>query len=205
MKFNALMARLPKAAFVGISWALLPLSGCGKYMRPLPPETVSPEAVRDLKVQPAVDGVRLSWGSAVKDRRGKDLRELDGYRIERKTLAQNGDALSSRVPFQKLTFLSDTSVKELEKQRELLRSQDKPSHRAKIDPKLQAFEFVDTSAQPGEQYLYRVVPQSYYGDGAVQMVARVLFRGDSSEVAMLGGLTADGDLPESVFGSDEED
>jgi hypothetical protein len=39
----------------------------------------------------------------------------------------------------------------------------------------------------------------------VQLVARVLFRGDSSEVSMLAGLTSDGDLVESALGADDEE
>jgi hypothetical protein len=183
----------------------LAASGCGRYMRPIPPESVSPEAVKELKVQGALTGVRLAWGSPVNDRRGKELQELDGYRVERKMISRPGDAVNSRVRFEKLAFVEDRSISDLQRQRELLRSQDKPSHRAKIDPAIQNFEYVDSSARPGEQYLYRVVPQSYYGDGAVQLVARVLFRGDSSEVSMLAGLTSDGDLIESALGADDEE
>ncbi|NDC39097.1 MAG: hypothetical protein EBZ48_13800 [Proteobacteria bacterium] len=179
--------------------------GCGRYMRPIPPEFVSADAAQEVKVQGTVGGVRLSWSSPVKDRRGKELKELDGYRIERKSLVKNGDTVSGRVRFQQLSFVQDGSVKELQKQKELLRSQDKPSHRAKIDPALQQFEFIDTTVKPGEQYLYRIVPRSYYGDGAVRVVARVLFRGDSSEVSMLTGLTSDGDVPESVFGTEDDE
>jgi hypothetical protein len=163
-------------------------------MRPIPPESVSPEAVKELKVQGSLTGVRLAWGSPVNDRRGKELQELDGDRVERKVISRPGDTVNSRVRFEKLAFVEDRSISDLLRQRELLRSQDKPAHRAKIDPAIQSFEYVDSSARPGEQYLYRVVPQSYYGDGAVQLVARVLKMGRNLVFGEVELLTSGGEL-----------
>ena len=183
---------------------ILLATGCGRYMRPIPPESVSPEAVHGLTVRGSLEGVRLSWSSPSKDQRGKELKELDGYTVERKLITGSADLLKTRSRFEQIGFIEDRSVKELQKQKEELRAQDKPSHRAKVNPDLQKFEYVDSVARAGEQYLYRIVPKSYYGDGAVTMVARVVFRGDSSEVSMLSNLTSDGELSNSVFGSDDD-
>lgn len=167
-------------------WALIAqiCVGCGKYMRPLPPEAVSPQAVEALVVQGTIEGVKLSWSSPINDRRGKELTDLSGYSVERKALVERGDAVNQKLKYEELAFLPDRSVQALKAERESLRAQNKPSHRAKIDSSLRSFEFFDRSAQPGQQYVYRIVPRNHYGDGAVQQYARVLFRGDSSEITL---------------------
>ena len=179
--------------------------GCGKYARPLTPESVSPAAVNNLQVQGTLEGVNFSWNSPQTDRRGKELKDLSGYTVERKTLVNAADAVDSSVEFEELTTLEDVSIPTLLKEKERLRADEKPSHRAKIDGTLREFHYTDDSVTPGTQYLYRVVPQSYYGDGDVVQFVRVLFRGDASETTIFKGDDLDTGLDDSVFTSAPEE
>ena len=191
---------------LALSLIVLFLAGCGKYMRPVPPEAVSPQAVESLGVQGSIEGVRLAWGAPINDRRGKELTDLRGFSVERKLLSERSDAVNEKLQYQELAFLPDRSIEALKAERDSLRAQQKPGHRAKIDPSLRSFEFVDRSVQPGQQYIYRIVPRNYYGDGAVQQYARVLFRGDSSEIVITQNDQVEDDLSRAdlELGDDQE-
>ena len=175
------------------------LAGCGKYRHPVPPEAVSPAGVRNLQVQGSIEGVSFLWASPSTDRRGKPLQSLYGYDIMRKTVVGQGDVVNAKVRYDKIAYVEDHSLEELKSQQEQLRAEEKPTHRAKADPEMQKFQYLDTDVEAGKQYVYKIVPESYNGRGAVPQLVRILFRGDASEITIFESGEDDTDLTEDAF------
>lgn len=178
--------------------------GCGRYLKPLPPEAFAPQAVRDLIVHADTNGVIFDWKSPELDRRGKELKTLDGYDIYRKVIENPADVVSRDVEPDKIASISDLSVATLTKTREEARAQGKIGRRIKADSALQSFTFTDATAEPGKEYLYTLIPINQ-GDvkGAPGVPIRVLFRGEASEISFVKG-----DLLERLFeqsGDDDDD
>lgn len=159
------------------------IGACGRYGKPLYPELLAPDNVRNLTVVGVNEGVKFDWRAPLNDQRGKDLKSIEGYRIYRKPIVKPSDAVDPEVPFEVVTLVSDTHLEELDKARQALRKQGRVGRRAKIDPKLYDFEYVDAGLQAGKTYLYKVIPINQGGveSSAFQLV-KVLWRGATSEV-----------------------
>lgn len=162
------------------------LTACGKYAPPYAPEDLSPQAVRELNVTTASEGVNFEWKSPLDDQLGKELRSLDGYLIYRKAVEREGDLLSSDVEFEEIARLEDQSVIERDKLRDEARLENKPTRRIKPSEDLQKFAWLDSSVEAGKVYAYRVVPINQDGvEGLSDKIIRVAFRGENSEVTMI--------------------
>lgn len=166
--------------------ALIVLSACGKYAPPRPPEDFSPREVQALAVSASLQGVKFEWKAPEKTMRMKELKTIDGYHVYRKEIKRTSDIMDRAVEFDLLASLPDTHLLELEKLREEARQADKPTRRVKIDDEKKKFEYTDTSVQSGKTYAYRIVP---FNQGSVEgnysELIKVLFRGDSSEIALI--------------------
>lgn len=175
------------------------LSGCGKYLRPLPPEVVSPAGVEELAASASLEGVKLTWRSPTSDLRGKDLKSLTGYSVQRRVLTDKQSEDVSETVFEQISFIEDHSVEKLLEAREAARIAGTPQHRAKVDDSLKSFEFKDVNLASGAKYVYRIVPTNDSGEGATPKLVRVLFRGDSSEVAVIESGELEEELLEDPF------
>lgn len=168
-----------------LSYVLLPLLvlvGCGKFGPPLPPEVFSPKAVDGLSVSADDAGVKLSWNSPDRDVRGDELRSLDGYLVQRREISAEED-----TDFETLETLPDVHLAALKEAREELRAKGLPTRRAKVSSDLTTFEYLDTLAEHGKNYLYKVVPTNQGGvEGEVLLFARVSFAGAASRTALMG-------------------
>lgn len=71
------------------------LSGCGRKGALMPPEALVPAAVQDFKVQQSGDEFRLTWSAPAKEKGGRPLRDLSGFRIFKRILAGDGTDCSS--------------------------------------------------------------------------------------------------------------
>lgn len=162
------------------------VSGCGRYKAPLPPEMFAPKAVDSLTVTASESGVVLAWAAPDEDRRGKELKTMDGYAIQRKVIAQKGDETNPRVRFETIGFVRDQHVIVRENLRKEARAEGKIGRTIESPEQYTKFTFVDTTAAPSTTYMYQVVPRNQGGtDGAVNQVARVTFKGSSSDIAMV--------------------
>ena len=162
------------------------VAGCGRYKPPLPPEMFAPKAVDALTVTAAEGGVFFAWTAPDEDRRGKELKSIDGYAIQRKVIAQKGDETNPRVRFETIGFVRDQHVLVRENLRKEARAQGKIGRAIESPEEHTKFTFVDTTAQPSTTYMYQVVPRNEGGtDGAVRQVARVTFKGSASDIAMV--------------------
>ena len=162
------------------------VSGCGRYKPPLPPEMFAPKPVDALTVTASESGVFFAWTAPDEDRRGRELKSIDGYAIQRKVIAQKGDETNPRVQFETIGFVRDQHVVEREKLRKEARAEGKIGRSIESPEEFTKFTFVDTSAKPSTTYMYQIVPRNQGGtDGAVKEVARVTFKGSASDVAMV--------------------
>jgi len=162
------------------------VSGCGRYKAPLPPEMFAPKAVDALTVTASESGVFFAWTAPDEDRRGKELKAIDGYAIQRKVIAQKGDETNPRVRFETIGFVRDQHVIVRENLRKEARAEGKIGRTIESPEQYTKFTFVDTTATPSTTYIYQVVPRNQGGtDGVVTQVARVTFKGSSSDVAMV--------------------
>jgi hypothetical protein len=165
------------------------VSGCGRYKPPLPPEMFAPKAVDALSVTASEAGVVFAWTAPDEDRRGKELKFIDGYAIQRKTIAERGDETNPKVRFQTIGFVRDQHVKVREELRAAARAEGKIGRTIESPAEHTKFSFVDAGAQRSTTYMYQVVPQNQGGaDGVVREVARVTFKGAASDIAMVPSL-----------------
>lgn len=134
------------------------LVACGKVGQPKAPEYFAPEIVGEYSVSLVPQGVALSWKAPKNDRRGKELKEIDGYRVERAILAPEDTVATAK--FTELAFVTDTHILERDKLRASLRAQHKPSRTADVSGEKKLFSYLDTSAEAKDRSLnimYRVI------------------------------------------------
>ncbi len=166
---------------------LLVPCACGKYGPPLPPEALSPRAVKDLEVKASLEGVKFSWRAPESDLRGKDLRSMDGYRIYRHTAASSqGRSPLSDAAFELAASVEDRHVLELERLQNEARAAGKPVHRVKVDDALKRFEYLDKALKTGETAYYRIVPFNQADvEGESSQLVKVVFRAEASEITLI--------------------
>lgn len=75
--------------------ALLTLSACGKKGALMPPEALVPAAVADLRVQQTGEAFRISWSAPGKEKGGRPLRDLSGFRLFKRIIAGDGTDCST--------------------------------------------------------------------------------------------------------------
>ena len=81
---------------------LFAYTGCGRKAAPVPPRTISPPPVLDLKAEVAGDAVRLTWSVPTKDNRV--FPDIEGFRVLRHRSHSSEDTCSGcPLPFD--TFL----------------------------------------------------------------------------------------------------
>ena len=121
------------------------VTGCGRYKPPLPPEMFAPKPVDSLTVTAAEGGVFFAWTAPDEDRRGKELKSIDGYAIQRKVIAQKGDETNPSVRFETIGFVRDQHVIVRETLRKEARSQGKIGRTIESPEEHTKFTFVDLS------------------------------------------------------------
>ena len=175
-----------------LSLVIVTLSACGRYADPIAPEMIAPKSVDSLVTTPLKEGVLITWATPQKDRRGKELKLMDGYSVERKELVERGDETDPEIEFFELAFIPDTSVIVREELRKEARSEGRLGRTIKAPDDLRNFSFLDPTPQQGRTYLYQVVPKNQNGvKGLVQNTIKVIFRGAESEVTSLDSANLD--------------
>jgi len=110
--------------------ALVAALACGHKTRPLAPELVLPEAPSEIVAASTADGVQLTWKRPDRYTGGKQMNDLGGFVIER----ASGDVGSAG--FARIGDLQLDDRGRFRKERRI--------------------SWTDTSAVPGENYMYRV-------------------------------------------------
>lgn len=70
--------------------ALLLCSACGKKGALMPPEALVPAVVENLKVQQSGEALRITWSAPAKEKGGRPLRDLAGFRLFKRIIAGDG-------------------------------------------------------------------------------------------------------------------
>jgi hypothetical protein len=161
-------------------------TACGRYKVPYVPDELAPKGVQDLKVIGEKDGVLFTWYAPEIDRRGKELKSLEGYRIQRKELLRRGDETNPDVKFEDVGFVPDTHIELRDELRKKARAEGKIGRTVQAPPESTTFAFKDISTKDGGKYLYQVIPENQGGvEGVVPKFTKVLFRGEQSEITTL--------------------
>ena len=165
---------------------LVVLTGCGRYRVPFTPDELAPKAIRDLKVTGEQDGILFTWYAPEIDRRGKELKSLEGYRIQRKELLRRGDETNTEVKFEDVGFVPDNHIELRDELRKKARAEGKIGRTVQAPAESTVFAFKDISPKEGRKYLYQIVPENQGGvEGVVQQLPKVLFRGTQSEITSI--------------------
>lgn len=90
-------ARIAGALFLGT--VLLASGGCGYKNPPVPPETVVPTAIEDLRYTVLEDGVRMTWTYPLETIKGTDIREVSSFDLYRAELPLEDYCPTCPVPF----------------------------------------------------------------------------------------------------------
>lgn len=70
---------------------MLLLAGCGKKGALIPPEALVPAAAQNLQVLQQGADFRISWQAPTKEQGGRPLRDLAGFRLQRRDIVKNGN------------------------------------------------------------------------------------------------------------------
>jgi fibronectin type 3 domain-containing protein len=79
--------------------ALLLSGGCGYKNPPVPPESVVPKAIEDLRYTTQEDGVRLTWSYPLETISGKDVQEISSFDLYRAEIALDDYCATCPVPY----------------------------------------------------------------------------------------------------------
>lgn len=71
------------------------LTACGRKGALMPPEALVPAAVTDLTVLKSGDDFRITWSAPAKERGGRPLRDLSGFRLFKRVVLGDGTDCSS--------------------------------------------------------------------------------------------------------------
>jgi predicted small lipoprotein YifL len=78
-----------------LALTLLLFAACGKKGALMPPEALVPAEVQSLRVQQSGDGLRITWRAPSKEKGGRALRDLAGFRLSKRIIAGDGSDCSA--------------------------------------------------------------------------------------------------------------
>ncbi len=91
------LARIAGIFFLGI--LLLSMGGCGYKNAPVPPASVVPQAIEDLRYTVTGQGAQLSWSFPVKTIRGSQLAEISSFDLYRAEIPIEDYCGTCPIPF----------------------------------------------------------------------------------------------------------
>ncbi len=119
-----------------IGASLLFTGGCGYKNHPVPPDTVVPEAIKDLRFDADAKGVKLSWSFPVETIKGSDIEDLASFELFRAEMPLKDYCGTCPIPF----------AEPLEQ----------PGGVTKEDGKKRKAVYVLTGLRPGYKYFFKV-------------------------------------------------
>ena len=94
---NRCLARVAGIFLLGIS--LLPAGGCGYKNAPVPPASVVPQPIEDLRYTVSDKGMQLTWSYPVKSIKGSVLEEISSFELYRAEIPLEEFCGNCPVPF----------------------------------------------------------------------------------------------------------
>lgn len=195
--------------FVCLFILVLVLSGCGKYGPPLAPEALAPRTVENLTASASLGQVQIEWQAPREDRRGEELKSIEGYEIYRIELLADQPLppyLALEELYEKIAFIPDSHIEERERLRREARAKNQPVRRVNVAPELLEFSFVDKELEGGRRYIYQIRPVNQGGvEGDFFDTVQVFYRGDMSEVLVGPGLQSEREQSDLQEGDQMQD
>lgn len=90
--------RARRAGALVLVWALF-FGGCGYKTLPVPPETIVPKAIEDLRYSVDEKGVTLSWSYPLETIKGTDLTDIASFELYRAVVALDSYCATCPIPF----------------------------------------------------------------------------------------------------------
>lgn len=87
------------AGLLILASALFLMGGCGYKNRPVPPESVVPQTIEDLRYSVIDKGVKLNWSYPVKTIKGSTLTEIDSFELFLAEIPLSGYCGNCPIPF----------------------------------------------------------------------------------------------------------
>ncbi|MFC1524258.1 hypothetical protein ACFL6N_05655 [Thermodesulfobacteriota bacterium] len=124
---------LPLAVFL-----LFNLSSCGRKTLPVPPQSVLPEPIDDLRFSLDTRGAILSWSPPKKNATGQKLTSIKQYEIFRAESSADSDCQECPGTYSRLAIVTQQATS-------------------------RRIEFIDTDLKPGHHYFYTVKTDGGWG------------------------------------------
>jgi hypothetical protein len=157
------------------------ICGCGKAAPPVAPERTSPQSVQFAEVSGTSEGVLFRWFAPTSDVRGKDLKNLQGYRVYRRLVGGDGSR-----PFELITTVPDQTHKRIEEKIQEAKDNGKRVKRVKLSEQERSVTVLDKEVELGKSYLYKIVPYNHPRiEGSVEKLVRVQFQGEQTQVGQI--------------------
>lgn len=160
---------------------ILSIIGCGRKRPPKVPELFAPAQVLQFRAIGSIEGVGLQWQAPQRQANGEPLTDLSRFDVYRAELSEDDDPdfdTLAEIPYvgpqleeideeQKRDSLKGLKIAKKEKQEIVM------------------VNYLDTTTEPGQRYLYYVVP---HGGGRMPGVQSptllVIFIGEASQVEL---------------------
>jgi hypothetical protein len=131
-----MVRNVPGGVFFLLLIALLSAVGCGRKTMVVPPQTLVPVAVDDLKFFITDEGVRLNWSFPQKTVAGTPLKQIDGFELLRAEVPVADYCAGCPQPFGPPTEIQGGTLPD--------------------DGSGRTASFADSTLQPGYHYTYKV-------------------------------------------------
>jgi hypothetical protein len=164
------------------------VTGCGRYLPPVSPEVLVPQTVETLRaVYNPDNSVTLSWVGPSSDKRGKKLKELEGYQIERSLSGGSSaltDAPTERL-FEQVAFIPDTYYEALRKQQQDALERGDIVRKVKLDDSLKSYSYTIKKIPQGISFYRVFAVNAEGGDGDFEKVVQVTNDSNTRTVAVV--------------------
>ncbi len=179
MKKKRIIAKLFLLTQICSFWA------CGLYKAPLAPEYFAPLEVNELLVAAEDQKVIITWRASEQDRRNENLKQIDGYRVERKGPIKDTNK-KSEFDYEELTFIPDQHLAIERELKDQAIEKGEISRKVKAEDRYYSFSFEDSKLEKGATYFYKITPINQ-GDvkGQVKQLIVIEFNGIESKVILI--------------------
>ncbi len=163
-------------------------SGCGRYLPPIPPESLAPSSIEYLSAIGDAEGITFSWKASPSDMQGKKLKQIDGYRILRAAVTESKliTLEPDEIEFTEVEFIPDLHLVELRELQDQAEATGQIVRKVKVNEIKKQFSYRDVGVKPGGVYLYKIIPINQGSvEGLSAHIYRVVFQGVATTVELI--------------------
>jgi hypothetical protein len=164
------------------------LAGCGRYLPPVSPEVLVPQSVETLTAVYNTDNsVTLTWVGPSSDKRGKKLKELEGYQIESSQGGAGSTLSDARIErrYEQVAFIPDTYYDALRKQQQDALERGDVVRKVKLDDSLKTYSYTIKKIPQGISFYRVFAVNNEGGDGDFEKIVQVTNDTNTRTVAVV--------------------